>query len=160
MGIKAINVAYVEIEDRVLLRVQTDACEEFRFWLTRACLSVFVQRARSWLSGPGIFFAASDARHVFERQAGAQQTDFAAPYEEAKSFPLGLVPALVREIHIIDAGEMVSLEIRLVEEQSATLTLAQAQIAALCRLIQEVALGVWADVGHSIVDDACPSLLN
>ncbi len=35
MGIKQLNGGYVAAEDRILLRVSTDAREEFRFWLTR-----------------------------------------------------------------------------------------------------------------------------
>ena len=35
MGIKQLNGGYVPAEDRILLRVSTDANEEFRFWLTR-----------------------------------------------------------------------------------------------------------------------------
>ena len=35
MGIKQLNGTYVGAQDRILLRVSTDAGEEFRFWLTR-----------------------------------------------------------------------------------------------------------------------------
>ena len=35
MGIKQLNGTYIPAEDRIVLRVSTDAGEEFRFWLTR-----------------------------------------------------------------------------------------------------------------------------
>jgi hypothetical protein len=139
MAIQQIHVAYVQPEDRIVMRVRTDPCDECRFWLTRACLNDFLPQVDRWLAGSDDDLPAAGAQRSFERQAAAAGADFSAPFQDGERFPLGQNPVVIQRIQLYPAKGTGHLDLQLVGGPSVTVTLDEAPLARLCRLIGEVA---------------------
>ena len=92
MGIKQLNGGYVPAEDRILLRVSTDAGEEFRFWLTRPITAHLLAANRTIAARVAAQkFTPQVAQTVteFEQQAVAQQTKLDNEFEPGSTFQIG-----------------------------------------------------------------------
>lgn len=114
MGIKQLNGGYVAAEDRILLRVSTDAGEEFRFWLTRPITAQLLTanrtiavRANSQKFPPQVAQTVTE----FEQQAVAQQTKLDDQFVPGATFPLGEAPALVVKFALTPVEHGVSLDL-------------------------------------------------
>jgi hypothetical protein len=98
MNISQLNGTYVAPEDRILLRVSTDAGEEFRLWLTRATTGQLLgaihgaaARAIAEKYPPELAQTVAE----FEQQAVQAETRFDRQYLPGATLPLGNAPALV-----------------------------------------------------------------
>jgi len=110
MGIHQLSVLHDERQDRLLLRVNTQEGEEFRFWLTRrmvARLLPAVEQAVGKLESQRSGVLAPDAptRQMLtdmQREAFMQQADFKTPYAPPPGMrlPLGEQPLLVTDVQI------------------------------------------------------------
>jgi hypothetical protein len=114
MGIKQLNGGYVPAEDRILLRVSTDANEEFRFWLTRP-ITTHLLAANRTITARAIAqkFPPQVAQTVteFEQQAVAQQTKLDDEFVPGATFPLGEAPSLVVKFNVTPIEHGVSLDL-------------------------------------------------
>lgn len=119
MNIHQLSVSHDERQDRLLLRLNTLAGEEYRFWLTRRMVTLIVPAltqmvVRLEVAQPGL--AASDAptQHLLtdlKRDAFIQNADFSTPYTaNALQLPLGEAPFLITDAQLNLQGNQ-SLEI-------------------------------------------------
>ena len=127
MGIRQINGTYIPTEDRIVLRVSTDAGEEFRLWLTRpvtaqllAAIRTIAARTIAQKFPPQVAQTVTE----FEQQAVAQQTKLDDQFVPGATFPLGEAPALVVKLALtpVDAG--VSLDLGMPNGANVNLRLA------------------------------------
>lgn len=96
-GLSQMQVSFSDVEDRIMLRINTLANEEFRFWLTRRFVKrLFPVINDTIMATPEI--AAQDTHSNreavldFQREQAAQNADFATPFLESDSdvsYPLG-----------------------------------------------------------------------
>jgi hypothetical protein len=128
MGIKQLNGSYVPAEDRILLRVSSDAGEEFRFWLTRPVTSHLLAANRT-LAARAVArkFPPQVAQTVseFAQQAVAQQTKLDDKFEPGASFPLGEAPVLVVKFTLTPVEHGVSLDLGLASGANVNLRFAE-----------------------------------
>ncbi len=110
MGIHQLSVHHDERQDRLLLRVNTQEGEEFRFWLTRrlsARLLPAIEQAVGKLESQrsGVIAPDGPTRQMLtemQREAFMQQADFKTPYAPppGMQLPLGKQPLLVTDAQI------------------------------------------------------------
>ncbi|WP_199174457.1 hypothetical protein [Limnohabitans sp. G3-2] len=109
MQIHQLSVSHEEVQDRLLVRLNTQEAHEFRFWLTRRLALRLVPALDQSLirleaAQPGV--AASDLTTQkiltdIQRDAFLQSADFATPYAAAaQHLPLGPEPLLVTDVHM------------------------------------------------------------
>ncbi|MGV6809308.1 MAG: hypothetical protein ACWA5U_05475 [bacterium] len=110
-GLSQVHADFSDIEDRILLRLNTTAKEEFRFWLTRRFLKrLFPVMERNFESIPEVASQnTADNRHAvmqFQRQEIAQRTDFSTPFEKkAEAYPLGKSAIVVSQAKLVPAHD-------------------------------------------------------
>lgn len=98
--IEQVQITYVAAEDRLLLRVASNA-DEFRFWLTRRFVAALrPQLAQRLARQPHISVQANpDARRgllELEREHAVSRADFATPFRTTeRQLPLGAQPVLL-----------------------------------------------------------------
>lgn len=101
--IHQLNATYVAAEDRVLLRLNSTAGEEFRIWLTRRIVRRLArelggaERRLLGLENPESGYVAPGARAIqeFRREASTAGVDFGERFEEgAAGLPFGAEPVL------------------------------------------------------------------
>ncbi len=114
MNIHQLSVHHDERQDRLLLRLNTQDLQEFRFWLTRRMtlrLMPAIEQSTQRLEAaqPGV--AATDVQSQqmlteLKRDAFLKQADFATPFENrATQWPLGAEPMLITDAHLsVQAG--------------------------------------------------------
>ena len=153
MGIKQINGGYVAAEDRILLRVSTDADEEFRFWLTRPVTSHLLAANRTIAARiVAEKFPPQIAQTVteFEQQAVAQQTRLDDQFVPGASFPLGEAPALVVKITLTPVENGVSFDLGMPNGVNVNLKIAHQlaqQVGVLLDRLQNDAKWMIAPAG-------------
>lgn len=146
MSLSQLNAGYDSREDRIVLRVNTTAGEEYRLFLTRRVTLQLVSFAQQQLvelvardHGPQAARAIAD----FRQDAAQQHTDFNVPFKAAQHFPLGLDPKLVVSVH----GTLTprpQLKLGLREGTALTLSLDEGLLRSLCLLLERtLALTQW-----------------
>jgi len=109
MNIHQLTVHYDERQDRLLLRLNTQDQQEFRFWLTRRMtlrLMPAIQQSTLRLEAaqPGVAATDAPAQQLLtelKRDAFLRQANFATPFEDhATQWPLGSPPLLISDVHI------------------------------------------------------------
>lgn len=111
MSIHQLSVLYIDEQDRLLVRANNAADEEFRFWLTRRMAQGFWPLLQKLLrhhvaAAEGGALAGSDdlSRQLmsdFQRERVLGEVDFRTPYRnEAVQLPLGPEPLLVTDIQM------------------------------------------------------------
>lgn len=109
MNIHQLSVHHDERQDRLLLRLNTQDQQEFRFWLTRRMtlrLMPAIQQSAMRLEAaqPGVAATDVPAQQLLselKRDAFLQQADFATPFEDrATQWPLGPTPLLITDVHL------------------------------------------------------------
>lgn len=109
MQIHQLNVSHVEREDRLLLRFNTQADEEFRFWLTRRMalrlMPALDQSLARMESSAARMLAPDPASQQIltelKRDAFLQEADFKTPFaDQAHTLPLGEEPMLVTDVQL------------------------------------------------------------
>jgi hypothetical protein len=126
MGIKQLNGTYVGAEDRILLRVTTDAAEEVRLWLTRAVtLQLLVAIRGSAARAIAQKFPPQVAQTVaeFEQQSIRAQTRLDDQFQSGATFPLGDAPALVVKLEAALKADDLSLDLTLSQGNKVNLCL-------------------------------------
>jgi hypothetical protein len=153
MGIKQLNGGYVPAEDRILLRVSTDAGEEFRFWLTRPITAHLLAANRTIAARVAAQkFTPQVAQTVteFEQQAVAQQTKLDNEFEPGSTFPLGEAPALVVKLSLTPIDNGVSLDLGMPNGMNVNLKFGQLlaqQVGVLLDRLQNDAKWLIAPAG-------------
>ncbi len=121
MKIHQLSVTYVAEQDRILLRVNTDAAEEMRLWLTRRLmlglwplLSKLLTKHLLKLepAGTSLEAANEDLKKMlteFRKEEFLKQADFETPYQE-RQLPLGEEPLLITDV---DAAPLPNGQLRL-----------------------------------------------
>lgn len=108
MAIKQFSGEWVPVEDRILLRINTTAGEEYRFWFTRHILDGFLNGSQT-LAVQALMQHHSQevaqAIQEFQQQSVAQQLDHTTAYEPQEQKPLGEVPALITALRITIASQ-------------------------------------------------------
>jgi hypothetical protein len=139
MGIKQLNGGYVAAEDRILLRISTDAREELRFWLTRpitgklrAAIHAAAARTIAQKYPPQVAQAVAE----FEQEAVQAQTRLDDEFLPGAILPLGEAPALVVKLTAVEKADALSLDLVLSNGKNVNLCLPR-------RLAQQV--GVLLD---------------
>ncbi len=105
--LKQVQLAFSPVEDRLLLRINTSAGEQFRFWLTRRFTRllwpVLMQAAGqdpqvSAQASPG----AREAVLSFRHEQAVSGANFTEPFheDEAPQMPLGESPVLLSRIQL------------------------------------------------------------
>ena len=123
MKIRQLSVTYLAEQDRILVRVNTDAAEEMRLWLTRRLLLGLWPLLSKLLTkhllklesaGTSLDTADEDLKKMladFRKEEFLRQADFDTPYQENQvALPLGDEPLLVTDV---DASPLSSGRLRL-----------------------------------------------
>jgi hypothetical protein len=109
MNIHQLSVNHDERQDRLLLRLNTQDQQEFRFWLTRRMtlrLMPAIQQSAVRLEAaqPGVAATDAPSQHLLtelKRDAFLKKADFATPFENrATQWPLGAEPLLITDAHL------------------------------------------------------------
>lgn len=99
--IKQVQITFVPVEDRLLLRLNTTAREEFRFWITRRYARLLWPLLERALAADPVVAAQTgpaERRTVlsFRQQQALSKADFTHPFEAGHSrLPLGEQPVLL-----------------------------------------------------------------
>ena len=109
MNIHQLSVHHEERQDRLLLRLNTQDQQEFRFWLTRRMtlrLMPAIQQSAVRLEAaqPGVAATDAPSQHLLtelKRDAFLKKADFATPFDNhATQWPLGAEPLLITDAHL------------------------------------------------------------
>jgi hypothetical protein len=116
--LRQINVSYVDIQDRLLLKVSTSEDEEFRVWCTRRFTQLLLSRLEDAFQSEFTAeapqtvpeSARKEVAHMQHQQA-VKEESFERPYEaEPSTFPLGeeglLVSTLKYKVLPDDSAQM------------------------------------------------------
>ena len=163
VSLSQLNAGYDVREDRIVLRVNTTAGEEYRLFLTRRITLQLVSFSQQQLvdllardHGPQAARAIAD----FRQDAAQQQTDFNVPFKAAQHFPLGLDPKLVVSVQGSLAPRP-QLKLGLKEGVALTLSLDEGLLRSMCLLLERtLALTQWqgaAELPASSAPVAAPS---
>lgn len=109
MNIHQISVHHDERQDRLMVRLNTQDHQEFRFWLTRRMTQRFMpaieqSTARLEAAQPGVAATDTVSQQLLcelKRDAFLQKADFATPFDsKAQLHPLGAEPMLITDAHL------------------------------------------------------------
>ena len=109
MKIQQLSIAYLETEDRVLVRIATDSDGEIRLWLTfrmTGRLLPGLRQTATELEASRTPLATRDDHSKqmlsdFRRAQSVQEADFSTPFRQgATAFPLGRKPLLVTQVQV------------------------------------------------------------
>lgn len=161
MNIHQLSVSYEERQDRLLLRLNTQDRQEFRFWLTRRMglrlLPAIDQSVvRMEASQPGVAALDTSSQKMLteiKRDAFLQKADFSTPFDAtAEQNPLGQLPMLITDAQLsLQTGG--GLEITFQEKsndapvKSCQLNLQASLVHGLVHLVQQAL--VKADWGFT-----------
>ena len=104
--IQQIQIKFVAVEDRLLLRVSSTDHVEFRFWMTRRFVNLIWPAVQKALADtPRIQTQPSTAVKkellAFEHKKAVGDSDFKTPFKETpKSLPLGDQPILLAKMQL------------------------------------------------------------
>jgi hypothetical protein len=104
--IDQIQIKFVAVEDRLLLRVSSSDDLEFRFWMTRRFVKlIWPALGKALKATPRIQTQSSPAAKrellAFEHQKAVIDSDFKTPYKETpKTLPLGNSPVLLAKMQM------------------------------------------------------------
>ncbi len=107
------SVTYSREQDRILVRINTTADEEFRIWITQRLIKGLLphlHRAAANLEASEIPLADNSEKtkqllSEFKKEETLQQSDFRTPYKtEPHTWPLGDAPLLVTEVSMTPRG--------------------------------------------------------
>jgi hypothetical protein len=110
MNIHQLSLTHDVHQDRLLLRINTMAKEELRLWLTRRLalglqphlerLGLEVMAPKAAVDTPVQSEQARQMMAEFKQQENLSKADFATPYAEADTLPLGPDPLLITDIQM------------------------------------------------------------
>ena len=135
MQISQLQVANDSVQDRLILRIATQANEEIRVFITRRFLRELWPHLASMLSG---HLAQHSAVVIAADAAAPQPPTFEKPFrEDNPSYPLGSMPLLASEATLEPAGEgLARLALREGRERSFNFNLNADLLQALCAMLR------------------------
>ena len=144
-AIKQIQVAYDAVQDRLLARLNTDAGQEYRLWLTRRALKALWHPLREALARlPDVASqtspAAKEALLSFRHEQAVAQAEFGGQFESQPhpEFPLGEEPMLAARIVVKPTAQGgLALAFLPAHGQGITLQLGEQLAHGLVRLLLE-----------------------
>jgi hypothetical protein len=159
-GIHQLQLAYIPVEDRLMLRMRDFSTNEYRFWLTRHLIR------RIWPLLIQCLTHAQDAEERattttqdnpadpqtrraildFQRQRFLEQADFKTPYrEDAAQHPLGETPLLITLFQIREqAPGMFLMALYQNNNRGIDIVMPHALLHSFCRLlIDTVPIKEW-----------------
>ncbi|MDA0271999.1 MAG: hypothetical protein O3C68_01945 [Proteobacteria bacterium] len=127
-AISQLQMSYSPEEDRVLLRLNTTATEEFRFWLTRRYCQLVVQalaahRAVDPDVSNQVSPVARKAVEEFKQEAANASGNFKDDFKPSDTFPLGENPVLAHKLSYKVLGSKLVLTISPQSGQGVTIVL-------------------------------------
>jgi len=127
-AISQLQMSYSPEEDRVLLRLNTTATEEFRFWLTRRYCQLVVQalaahRAVDPDVSNQVSPVARKAVEEFKQEAANASGNFKDDFKPSDTFPLGENPVLAHKLTYKVSGGKLVLTISPQSGQGVTIVL-------------------------------------
>jgi hypothetical protein len=164
MNIHQLSVNHDERQDRLLLRLNTQDLQEFRFWLTRRMtlrLMPAIEKSAKRLEAaqPGVAVTDAPSQQLLtelKRDAFLKKTDFATPFENrATHWPLGAEPLLITDAHLTiqpNGALEISFEDKSGPAQARTcqLHLQISLVHGMVHLIQQaIEKAEWGSLGSS-----------
>ncbi|MGE5470265.1 MAG: hypothetical protein ACM3X0_05650 [Bacteroidota bacterium] len=145
MQIRQLQVATDSVQDRLVLRVATEANEEFRVFFTRR----FLREVWPHLSRLLARQLAAASAVGGEKTAGDEPASFEQAFKEDHPFyPLGATPLLASEASFEQASdEMTRLILREGRERSFSLNLTAELLQALCSMLRAASEQAKWDLG-------------
>ena len=144
------QLSYISTEDRMLFRINTNARQEFRFWMTRRYTGILWTTLSKLLEGaikgqpqdgppkPIHDSLVKSAEQELKHQEVVSQSDFQTGYQENTYLPLGEEPALLFSVAIKpnpDAQAMLCLHPE--NGQGVEIVLNEQIVHSLCKLIAD-----------------------
>lgn len=132
MQIRQLQIANDHLQDRLVLRVATQADEEYRVWLTRRFLREL------WPHLAGLLGKLTTPAPAMAEMEVAEQASFEQPFgDDNATYPLGSSPLLTSEIKFdtLSDGNF-SLTFREGRERSFQLGLTPDLLQALCAMLR------------------------
>ena len=152
MNIHQLSVNHDERQDRLLLRLNTQDQQEFRFWLTRRMTlrlmpAIEQSAVRLEAAQPGVAATDAPSQHLLtelRRDAFLKKADFATPFENrATQWPLGAEPNGALEIAFEDKSDPA-------KARSCHLHLQVSLVHGMVHLIQQsIQKAEWVSLGSS-----------
>ncbi len=140
-----IQIRYIQEEDRILMRMNTVADEEFRFWLTRRfLLRLWPVLQEALMSSPAVKqhsdLSSRQAIMAFEHERAQSKAEFNNPFRESDNLPLGKSPLLVVKAGFrhLDNGSL-KLALKDTAEKGVDLNLTHELLHLLCKLLDDAA---------------------
>ena len=152
-GISQIQVSFLPIEDRILLRLNTVDASGFQFLLTRRYVRLLWPLLLSMLSEDQLVKAQSLARDrqavlSFQHQVATQNMDYTQAYEgDAKNQPLGKQPVLLSKAAIRDdpSGKL-ALSMQPEHGPGIDISLETHLLHSFCKLLQDIVVQAQWDI--------------
>ncbi|MFW2439133.1 MAG: hypothetical protein ACN4GR_07155 [Arenicellales bacterium] len=104
--INQIQIRFSSIEDRIVLRLNTEDASEFRFWITRRYSKVLVAALLELLHSSEEVQEYSEQKNqnavmTFQHEDALSKADFARSFEsQPKNLPLGNEPVLLSKLTV------------------------------------------------------------
>lgn len=140
-----IQARYIEEEDRILLRMNTVAEEEFRFWFTRRLLlRLWPVLQEGLMSSPAVKqqmdYSSRQAIVAFEHERAQTKAEFNNAFRETDKLPLGQDPLLVVRVGFrnLENGSF-AFALKNGAGNGIDLTLTQDLLHLLCKLLDDAA---------------------
>lgn len=158
-GISQLQIVYDPEQDRLMLRVNTQSQDEFRFWLTRRYTQLLHQALKTQVdSDPDVQTQvtpeAQQAIQSFKREEAKSQGDFKQEFKESTSFPLGVEPLLAYKLSYKNEQGKLQLGIEPKEGQGIKLALDMSLNLNITQLLragsEKAGWGLSFDDGHEI----------
>ena len=140
-----VQVRYIQEEDRILMRMNTLAEEEYRFWLThRFLVRLWPVLQDALMSSPTVKqhsdIHSRQAIMAFEHEQAQSKAQFNNPFREADKLPLGKDPLLVSKAGFRhQANGALQLSLKNVVDEGVDLTLTHDLLHLLCKLLDDAA---------------------
>jgi hypothetical protein len=156
MQVRQLQIAHDALQDRLVLRVATQADEEFRVWLTRRFLSELWPHLAKLLG-----HAHSNAPLAADVDAIPTPPSFEQAFQDDKAtYPLGSNPLLTSEIKVDTLADgSLHLTFREGRERSFELGLTPDLLQALCSMLRAAAEQAhWGlDLDYAVPDPSLTS---
>lgn len=157
--INQIQVRYTPIEDRIVLRLNTEDASEFRFWITRRYAKILTTSLMELLSSSEEIQEHTEeevqkAVMTFQHEEAVAQADFARRFQaEPKSLPLGQEPVLLSKLTVkysVDGNPMLCMYSE--QGQGIDLALQQQLLHSISKLFADALQKSEWDMEFSLVD--------
>lgn len=143
MQIRQLQIANDHLQDRLILRVATQADEEYRIWLTRRFLREI------WPHLAGMLGQQTAPQPIAAEMPSNEATSFEQPFrDDSATYPLGTTPLLTNEIKVNSLSDgTFNLIFREGRERSFQLGLTVDLLQALCAMLRAGAEHAQWDLG-------------